>query len=376
MKIRKIFLFLLLVLSCTGMIWAGGSQEADAGQSSEVSGMAGPLTVVDALGRTVTLEKPAERIAFTHMSTAEALKVLDAWDMVVGRDGYTHDNLVFPGLNDIPALGNPMDGPYAPNMEILLEIEPDLLILEIIPMPGMNELIEKLEGVVPVIAVKTYEPGDIIEQSLRNLGRLLDRKKEAEAFLEWSHEISDMLLAETGGLSDAEKTTLLFKTGWGDPNDLMTFTDELPAMVPRNKAAGCINVAADLPSQGGWVPKLDPEWVATTEFEILVMNDAPPGSNGSEVADYALLADHRQKVMELPVFAESKAVKDGRVYMFAPVFTESARYIVGFAYLAKWCHPELFTDMDPKALHQEYIDKFLRVDWDLNEQGVFVYPEI
>jgi iron complex transport system substrate-binding protein len=43
--------------------------------------------------------------------------------------------------------------------------------------------------------------------------------------------------------------------------------------------------------------------------------------------------------------------------------------------MAKWFHPELFSDLDPKAIHQEYLARFLRLDYDLDEQGVFVYPE-
>ena len=43
-------------------------------------------------------------------------------------------------------------------------------------------------------------------------------------------------------------------------------------------------------------------------------------------------------------------------------------------YLAKLIHPELFKDLDPRAVHQEYLTKFLNLDFDLDNQGMFLYP--
>jgi len=43
-------------------------------------------------------------------------------------------------------------------------------------------------------------------------------------------------------------------------------------------------------------------------------------------------------------------------------------------YLAKLFHPEEFEDLDPKAIHQEYLTKFQGLDYDLGKEGVFVYP--
>jgi iron complex transport system substrate-binding protein len=51
------------------------------------------------------------------------------------------------------------------------------------------------------------------------------------------------------------------------------------------------------------------------------------------------------------------------------------RFEVTLAYMAKWLHPELFSDLDPQAIHQEYLTDFLGIDYDLSEHGVFVYPE-
>ena len=374
MKIHKLYLLLLLVLGCAGMVFAGGSQEPTSGKAPVPGDVFEPVTVVDFLGRSVTIDKPVESIVFSHYSSSEAVKILDAWDMVVGSDGYTSDGIIYPGIDDLPRLTDPMAGPYTPNMELLLELSPDLFIVEIIPMPGVDELLSQLEGLVTVVTVKTYEPDDMV-QSFRNLGALLDREEEAENFISWSLNTQEYLLDRTRELSDSMKTTLFYKTGWTGPDDLQTFSNEMSYVPARDRIAGCINTAADLPSQGGWVPKVDPEWLVSTDFELLLAADPQPGAYGSAATLTEGLDAYRQQIMELPVFSESTAVRNGNVYMLSSEFFGTPRHIIGFTYIAKWAHPELFRDLNPQALHQEYIDNFLRADLDLGEQGVFVYPE-
>jgi iron complex transport system substrate-binding protein len=47
---------------------------------------------------------------------------------------------------------------------------------------------------------------------------------------------------------------------------------------------------------------------------------------------------------------------------------------VTIAYMAKWFYPELFEDLDPQAIHQEYLTEIQGMDYDLKKRGVFVYP--
>jgi len=44
--------------------------------------------------------------------------------------------------------------------------------------------------------------------------------------------------------------------------------------------------------------------------------------------------------------------------------------------MAKVFLPEAFADLDPEAIHQEYITRFLGEDFDLDRDGVFLYPPI
>jgi iron complex transport system substrate-binding protein len=50
------------------------------------------------------------------------------------------------------------------------------------------------------------------------------------------------------------------------------------------------------------------------------------------------------------------------------------RHFIGLAYLAKWLHPDLFKDLDPRAVHQRYLNEFQGLDYDLGKRGTLVYP--
>jgi len=49
--------------------------------------------------------------------------------------------------------------------------------------------------------------------------------------------------------------------------------------------------------------------------------------------------------------------------------------LLGLNYLAKILHPDLFSGLDPEAIHQEYIIGFQILDCDPTNHGVFVRSE-
>jgi iron complex transport system substrate-binding protein len=43
---------------------------------------------------------------------------------------------------------------------------------------------------------------------------------------------------------------------------------------------------------------------------------------------------------------------------------------VGLCYLAKWFYPDLFPDLDPEAIHSDFMTEFMNYE----PEGVFAYP--
>lgn len=87
------------------------------------------------------------------------------------------------------------------------------------------------------------------------------------------------------------------------------------------------------------------------------------------------LQSFRDDIMNRTEFEKIKAIKNGRVYTVYGRFSSTPRRFLSVAYSAKWLHPDLFTDLAPQAIHQEYLTRFMRIDYDLEKHGVFAYPE-
>lgn len=241
-------------------------------------------------------------------------------------------------------------------------------------MPGLDELLSRLEGVTAVLTTKHAEPEGLAD-SLLAFGTLVGKEEAAREYLAWHSDVMRSISDRTSSIPEERKPRIFYKVGYGSPDHIITMTDDFPLFRHINRITGCINLAGDIPSQGGWAFSVDNEWLVSQPIEVLVLNDPVPGGFGPYVTDASTVAAHYTAVTELPVFAETPAVRNGRVHFLGPDMLGTPQFVIGFAYMATWFHPELFADFDPEALHQEYLSRFLRVDVDLSQQGVFVYSE-
>ena len=83
----------------------------------------------------------------------------------------------------------------------------------------------------------------------------------------------------------------------------------------------------------------------------------------------------RNKIMGEPGWENLAAVKSDKVYLTSSRFCSSTCRFIGTAYMAKIFNPKLFEDLDPQAIHQEYLDRFQGIDYNVYER-VFVYPPL
>jgi len=54
-----------------------------------------------------------------------------------------------------------------------------------------------------------------------------------------------------------------------------------------------------------------------------------------------------------------------QVHVLDNLVGQGTTYVIGAVYMAKWFYPELFEDMDPDAIFQEFMDRFLQYDFDV-----------
>jgi iron complex transport system substrate-binding protein len=386
-KIGKVIVAVALILMiATLVVFAGGQKKEPVvtapKKESETKALpeaAEPetVTIIDAIGREVTIKKPIERIAFTHPTTGEMIKVVGAWDRVVAIDYNARNELLFPGANELPLVDGPMCI-YDLNFEEMFEAHPDILLTVRVPMPGFEDMLAKLEPEIPVVVVGNPNAPEAWTDGVTLLGSILDQEEEAGEFIAWYEEVEADIRGRTAGLSEEEKPRVFFKVPGMSAEQLCTFTNELGFVERLFEVTGAINIAADLPSTGGWVQNVDPEWILEQNPEVIMVQIWEmyhQGVFGFEVDDPSVAEAARNESMNMVVFADSHAAANGEVYLYESMFTVSPRLVVLMAYWARWLHPELFADLDPQAIYQEYLTMFMRIDYDLEKHGVFVYPE-
>jgi iron complex transport system substrate-binding protein len=335
------------------------------------------LTYVDVCGEAETVHKPIKRIADLSAGFAtEVMRALDAEDTIVGvSNSIKKKPVFFPELSKLPLIAGSW---YTPDYEAILGQNPDAVITYIPWAKNWvlkkNKWKEKLPG-VQIISLGFVNPTGAeytgaagvgkhsgILENTRKLGYILDKEDEAKEFCDWYEGWLSKVKERTDGLSEHEKPRVY--TEWHQDYRFLKGRHHQICIL-----AGGIDLLDDLPTTSGYV---DPEWVIEQNPDIIIIAHSAGLSYGTD--DPSGMKAIRDGVLNRPELANVAAVKNDRVYV-GIALTNGPRTIVAITYHGKWYHPELFDDLDPKAIHQEYIDRFCHIDFSVYEHGVFVYPE-
>jgi iron complex transport system substrate-binding protein len=332
------------------------------------------LTVVSKSGwheyAVVTVQKPIKSVITRFFDSAEMLRILDSTNKIVavGGNEIRDASLFFPELSKLPPVAGKRTGD--PDYEAILSIHPDIFL------PWSNEQREKLPG-INMVSSKLYglnSTGDI-----KKLGYIFDKEKEAEEYIEWQENCLNKINEQVKKIPEEKRPRVL--VGIFRPNGAFyayhgpggnTGMDELMTMIPMNSVGKELQKGSEMDME--WVIKQNPEIIILVESLGPTIGGGPTFA-GYQVDDPSQIAAERENVLNRPELADVKAVKEGKVYMMDyKLFSYSQSMIVGAMYLAKWIYPDL--DLNPEAIHQEYLNRFQHLDYDLNEHGVFAYPPI
>ncbi|MBP2133068.1 iron complex transport system substrate-binding protein [Methanomicrobium sp. W14] len=336
------------------------------------------IVITDALGRVVTLERPAQRIACTHYSVSEAVQLAGAWDKVVARDGYLSNEKFYPGVDKLPIIC-PARNPLDINYEEVVKIHPDVLILPNFSWLGdPDEITGKLEPDVPVVFVDTLNP-ETFCNTIDILGKIAGTEKEAGEYIDFYRSIYCPVTNITSNIPGENRPNVFFKAFSDEIDDIKTYGSEFPGGNEFFNAAGVRNIAEDLPIN---CADVDKEWLIGQDIDAIAAicwDKKYPDTFGYNVSDPSFARTRAEEIRTqiggLDVFLNSKAVENNEIYLLNNEMTSTPRYIITIAYMAKWFHPDLFEDLDPKALHQEYLDRFIPGDYNLTNCGLMIYPE-
>jgi len=324
------------------------------------------LTLVDSADRAVTVKKPIKRMVLCFPHAIEALRILDvSKEAIVGIAKDKMDTAFFPDIGDIPSVG----WRWTPDIEAIVELEPDVVLYTAHALMGATETLDKMESTGLTVLCFNLNELDRSADEFTKLGYIFNREEEAEEFVEWRDGILNSIKEKVD--QEESKPEVYFEAAFRDNYYIY-------GEYAYIAEAGGKDIFDDL---SGSYMSIDPEAVMKRNPDIIV-RVAPwtAGGYGVDATDITGLKEVQEEVLSRPELQGVKAVNDRKVYVISvhlvSFFPSSGcRSFLQIAYQAKWFQPELFEDLDPRAIHQEYLTRFQGLDIDLDEKGVFAYPE-
>lgn len=336
------------------------------------------LTVTDLAGRTVQVPARVERILLGEGRLLPALAVFDRQDPTrrlvammgefekLDAPGYAQWARRFPRLDKVPRVGRTSSGSFSDEQAIALK--PQLAILGLAgghgPSERDRETLARLEaaGVAVVFIDLRHDPLANTPRSMLVLGQVLGQQAEGEAFVKfWRAQLA--LVTERLARAKPEAPTVFLENRVGLSEGCC---DTMVGLVGKLlDAAGARNVAQGLiPGEFG---TLNPEFLIArqprdyigtgigsmagqqqTPLRIVLGADATPEAAQASLA----------RAVQRRGIAQLQAVQEGRAYAIWHHFYNSPFNVVAVQVFAKWLHPELFADVDPRATLQTMYQRF------------------
>ena len=328
------------------------------------------LTLVDSADRIVTVKKPIKRVILLNYYSPEVIRIFGVQDKIVGvASSIAKEEIYYPELSKLPSVGSGED------YEAMLSLNPDFVLIFGRIAGTAEKMAEKLPG-IPVVDLSIYKPKTMRADILK-LGYIFGKKDAAEYYFDDFHDkYIDSIKAQTEKLSE-EKRPKVYVEGWQSLTTGRSYGAKSGAQQFIDICGGR-NIFADIPVV--MVVNMDPEAVVVRNPDVIVKYVMGKYTGIEEFGygadDPSEMKALRESIMNRPELANVAAVKTGRVYIVDYGLAYGLDYPIGVAYWAKWFHPDLFEDLDPQAIHQEWLDRFHCIDFNVYEHGVFVYPPL
>lgn len=206
-------------LAAAGVIAAlaltAGCSTRDA-QADGRTGASAALALVDQRGETITLDGPADRVAFTVMPAPSIFAAVDrSYDRIVGINQSTlvanqggMFATMFPASAQSPVVAG---SDFVPNVETLLQLDPDVVVQWGDRGTGVTEPIESAG--FPVVGLE-YGTQQDLEAWITLFAEIAGKPERGEELVAWQHaEIAEMREKVAARDGERPRAMILSKTG-------------------------------------------------------------------------------------------------------------------------------------------------------------------
>ncbi|MHC1687808.1 MAG: ABC transporter substrate-binding protein [Methanothrix sp.] len=323
------------------------------------------LTIIDAGNRTVTIKKPLNRVVTLGGYEAEIMFMINEQEKIVGIANYmatkTYYKACIPQLAKLPTVGSGAEIDY----EKMLSLNPDLIITR--HYYG-DDIATNLPEPIPVACFDFIEP-EAMQEEMVKFGYVFDKKGWEKSYFEDFHDKYVGMIKDRTKDVPGEKIPKVY-----EEQNSKTY-NIFPSAANQQKIAmsGGKLMFGEIKTNKSAI-EIDPEKVASGNPDVIIKDASSTGPNtGYDVDDPEKPKSLRDEILNRSELASVNAVKNGAVYVLDNGISNGPMYPVGIAYVAKWLHPDLFEDLNPVSIHQEYLNR-IGSNYNLTEHGVFIYP--
>lgn len=329
------------ILAAFLLVWVamilGGCSAAPADSLAEPEKAAekGAFTVVDALGREVTFEKPPERITLAGRGVFMLANAMFAFPqaserlIAIGKTSQWQGDFA-PIVDPRYAEKTILETESGP--EQIAATQPDLVILKSFMAENLGKPLEALG--IPVIYLD-FEVPDQYPRDLAILGEIFQNPERAAQINRYYQQELDSLEKALAGLSEDQKPriAILYYTD-RDGQTAFNVPPEGWIQTQMARLAGARPVWTDIELSGGWT-KVNFEQIAAWDPDQIYL-----------VAYTSDAVKVVEALKRIPEWQSLRAVQTGSLHAFPADYYSwdqpDPRWILGLNWLAAMVHPDRF----------------------------------
>ena len=327
--------------------------------------------IIDALGRSVVLRAPAERILVGfNFEEFTAVAGVAGWDRVVGFDRHQWEGnrraswnryaAAIPRLSSLADIGDTENGTFS--VEKVLSLKPDLLITLAAGYTARAPLMAQIEQAGVPILVVDYN-AQTVEKHVAGtlaLGKATGNEDRARALADlYTDRIADIRRRVAGQTAPKAYVEL----GYGGPSVMgNTYNNAMWGRM-LEIASGSNIAAGRIPT--GWAP-MSPEYVlAAAPEHVFITASSWANAPNAVRAGYDVDIETTRRTLApyagRPGWEALPAIRSGELHAVETGLARSLWDWTATQYIAKQMHPGQFTDIDPVASLRGYHEQFLPV---------------
>lgn len=306
------------------------------------------ITLIDHIGREVTLAKAAETIVSCYYISTTTLIALGAEDQLTGVEMKAEEREIYklaaPSVLELPAMGNKKNF----NLEECAKLNPELVVL---PM-GLKDYASQLEELEITAVVVNPENMESFLDMVTMLGKASGHEETAESLLSYYDKIQEDVAEKLGEINVLKH--VYFASG----DDVLRSATSEMFQNEVVTAAGGEAIFSDLTGNG---------WTEISAEQLHIFDP-----------EYIFMENHsEEKVAEVlgdSAYAALTAVAEGNVYAFPSEIetwdTPGASSVLGILWMSSVLYPEKIRMEEVVEEAAAFYQKFFDIEVTAEQLGL------